>query len=290
MPNYDHKYRNWNRYGDGWVSLESAIYRSNDTYFYDLAHKLGIDRLHAFMSRFGFGQKVALDMFGEADGLMPSREWKRKTRRQVWYPGETLILGIGQGYMQATPIQLAQMTALLANKGHWIRPHLAKTIDGQPPVDPDPMPDIVLRDPANWDRVDYGMQQVVHGARGTARKVGATSAYLIAGKSGTAQVVAIKQNERYDRSKLLERHRDHALFVGFAPANNPQIAVAVMVENGESGSGVAAPVVKQVMDAWLLDEHGKLKAEYAEPVAPLAAAVAKPEPTAAEPEAPALEQ
>ena len=203
-------------------------------------------------------------------------------------PGETLILGIGQGYMQATPIQLAQMTALLANKGHWIRPHLAKTIDGQPPVDPDPMPDIVLRDPANWDRVDYGMQQVVHGARGTARKVGATSAYLIAGKSGTAQVVAIKQNERYDRSKLLERHRDHALFVGFAPANNPQIAVAVMVENGESGSGVAAPVVKQVMDAWLLDEHGKLKAEYAEPVAPLAAAVAKPEPTAAEPEAPAL--
>ena len=290
LPNYDHKYRNWNRYGDGWVSLESAIYRSNDTYFYDLAHKLGIDRLHAFMSRFGFGQKVALDMFGEADGLMPSREWKRKTRRQVWYPGETLILGIGQGYMQATPIQLAQMTALLANKGHWIRPHLAKTIDGQPPVDPDPMPDIVLRDPANWDRVDYGMQQVVHGARGTARKVGATSAYLIAGKSGTAQVVAIKQNERYDRSKLLERHRDHALFVGFAPANNPQIAVAVMVENGESGSGVAAPVVKQVMDAWLLDEHGKLKAEYAEPVAPLAAAVAKPEPTAAEPEAPALEQ
>ena len=145
---------------------------------------------------------------------MPSREWKRKTRRQVWYPGETLILGIGQGYMQATPIQLAQMTALLANKGHWIRPHLAKTIDGQPPVDPDPMPDIVLRDPANWDRVDYGTQQVVHGARGTARKVGATSAYLIAGKSGTAQVVAIKQNERYDRSKLLERHRDHALFVG----------------------------------------------------------------------------
>ncbi len=215
------------------------------------------------MSRFGFGQRVALDMYGEADGLMPSRQWKRALRRQAWFPGETLILGIGQGYMQSTPLQLAQMTALLANKGKWIRPHLAKTIDGKPPVDEDPMPDIQLKDPNNWNLVDYGMQQVVHGARGTAHKVGATSVYRIAGKSGTAQVVAIKQGEKYNRSKLLERHRDHALFVGFAPADNPQIAVAVMVENGESGSGVAAPVLKAVTDAWLLDETGKLKPEYA---------------------------
>ncbi|MFJ3053391.1 penicillin-binding protein 2 [Pseudomonas nitroreducens] len=263
LPNYDHKYRNWNRTGDGWVTLETAIMRSNDTYFYDLAHKLGIDRLHDYMSRFGFGQRVALDMYGEADGLMPSRQWKRALRRQAWFPGETLILGIGQGYMQSTPLQLAQMTALLANKGKWIRPHLAKTIDGKPPVDEDPMPDIQLKDPNNWNLVDYGMQQVVHGARGTAHKVGATSVYRIAGKSGTAQVVAIKQGEKYNRSKLLERHRDHALFVGFAPADNPQIAVAVMVENGESGSGVAAPVLKAVTDAWLLDETGKLKPEYA---------------------------
>ncbi|MBD9504669.1 penicillin-binding protein 2 [Pseudomonas sp. BGr12] len=263
LPNYDHKYRNWNRMGDGWVTLETAIMRSNDTYFYDLAHKLGIDRLHDYMSEFGFGQRVALDMYGEAEGLMPSRQWKRALRRQAWFPGETLILGIGQGYMQATPLQLAQMTALLANKGKWIRPHLAKTIDGKPPVDEDPMPDIKLKDPNNWNLVDYGMQQVVHGARGTAHKVGATSVYRIAGKSGTAQVVAIKQGEKYNRSKLLERHRDHALFVGFAPADNPQIAVAVMVENGESGSGVAAPVLKAVTDAWLLDETGKLKAEYA---------------------------
>lgn len=263
LPNYDHKYRNWNRSGDGWVNLETAIMRSNDTYFYDLAHKLGIDRLHDYMSEFGFGQRVALDMYGEAEGLMPSRQWKRALRRQAWFPGETLILGIGQGYMQATPLQLAQMTSLIANKGKWIRPHLAKTIDGQPPVDPEPMPNILLKDPNNWSLVDNGMQQVVHGARGTAHKVGATAVYRIAGKSGTAQVVAIKQGEKYDRSKLLERHRDHALFVGFAPADNPQIAVAVMVENGESGSGVAAPVLKQVMDAWLLDENGKLKPEYA---------------------------
>ncbi|WP_152220052.1 penicillin-binding protein 2 [Pseudomonas sp. SCB32] len=263
LPNYDHKYRNWNRTGDGWVNLETAIMRSNDTYFYDLAHKLGIDRLHDYMSEFGFGQRVALDMYGEAEGLMPSRQWKRTLRKQAWFPGETLILGIGQGYMQATPLQLAQMTSLIANRGKWIRPHLAKTIDGQPPVDPEPMPNILLKDPNNWSLVDNGMQQVVHGARGTAHKVGATAVYRIAGKSGTAQVVAIRQGEKYDRSKLLERHRDHALFVGFAPADNPQIAVAVMVENGESGSGVAAPVLKQVMDAWLLDENGKLKPEYA---------------------------
>ncbi|WP_160285762.1 penicillin-binding protein 2 [Pseudomonas knackmussii] len=267
LPNYDHKYRNWNHSGEGWVNLETAIMRSNDTYFYDLAHKLGIDRLHDYMSRFGFGQRVALDMYGESPGLMPSRDWKRITRRQVWFPGETLILGIGQGYMQATPLQLAQMTALIANHGKWIRPHLAKTIEGQPPADPEPMPDIDLREPGNWEMIDSDMQQVVHNARGTAHKVGATSVYRIAGKSGTAQVVAIKQNEKYDRSKLSERTRDHALFVGFAPADNPQIAVSVMVENGESGSGIAAPVLKQVMDAWLLDENGKLKPEYAPQVA-----------------------
>ena len=265
LPNYDHKYRNWNRSGDGYVDLDTAIMRSNDTYFYDLAHKLGIDRLSTYMNQFGIGQKVSLDMFEESAGLMPSREWKRATRRQAWFPGETLILGIGQGYMQSTPLQLAQATALIASKGKWIRPHLAKTIEGVPPVDPNPMPDIVLRDPSNWAKVSHGMQQVVHGARGTARVAGVGAQYLIAGKSGTAQVVAIKQGEKYDRSKVQERHRDHALFVGFAPANNPQITVSVMIENGEAGSRVASPVVRKVMDAWLLDADGKLKPEYASP-------------------------
>ena len=262
LPNYDHKYRNWNRTGDGWVDLDTAIMRSNDTYFYDLAHKVGIDRLATYMNKFGIGQKVSLDMFEESPGLMPSREWKRATRRQAWFPGETLILGIGQGYMQATPLQLAQATALVANKGVWNRPHLARTIEGKAPVDENPMPDIVLRDPANWGRVNHGMQEVMHGARGTARKAAIGAQYRIAGKSGTAQVVAIKQGEKYDRTKVQERHRDHALFVGFAPADNPKIVVAVMVENGESGSGVAAPVVRQVLDAWLLDENGHLKPEY----------------------------
>lgn len=267
LQGHSHKYRNWNRTGDGWVDMDLAIARSNDTYFYSLAHKMGIDRMHDYMTRFGLGQRVALDMFEETAGLMPSREWKRARYRQAWYPGETLILGIGQGYMQTTPLQLAQATALMATRGKWIRPHLAKTIQGRVPVDPNPLPDIVLRDPTFWDNGRHGMEQVMHGARGTARKVGDTSVYRIAGKSGTAQVVAIKQGEKYDRSKVQERHRDHALFVAFAPADNPQIAVSVMVENGESGSGVAAPVVKQVMDAWLLDENGQLKAEFAPPVA-----------------------
>ena len=263
LPNYDHKYRNWNRSGDGWVDLDTAIMRSNDTYFYDLAHKMGIDRLSSYMNKFGIGQRVSLDMFEESAGLMPSREWKRATRRQAWFPGETLILGIGQGYMQATPLQLAQATALIANKGVWNRPHLAKTIEGQPPVDENPMANIVLRDKSDWAKVTHGMEQVMHNARGTARKAALGAQYRIAGKSGTAQVVAIKQGEKYDRNKLQERHRDHALFVAFAPAEAPQIVVSVMVENGESGSGVAAPVVRQIMDAWLLDENGRLKPEFA---------------------------
>ncbi|WP_312963692.1 penicillin-binding protein 2 [Stutzerimonas nitrititolerans] len=263
LPNVKHKYRNWNRGGDGSVDLELAIARSNDTFFYDMAHKLGVDRMHDYMTRFGIGQRVSLDMFEEAAGLMPSREWKRARYRQAWYPGETVILGIGQGYMQATPLQLAQATALMATRGKWIRPHLARRIEGELPVDPEPLPDIELQDSRYWDYAVNGMEQVMHGRRGTARKVGDTSLYRIAGKSGTAQVVAIRQGERYDSEALAERHRDHALFVAFAPVENPQIAVAVMVENGESGSGVAAPVAKQVMDAWLLDENGQLKAEYA---------------------------
>lgn len=262
LPNVSHKYRNWNRGGDGWVDMVTAIMRSNDTYFYDLAHKMGIDRMHDYMSRFGLGQRIGLDMYGESSGLMPSRAWKRRRYNKPWYPGETLILGIGQGYMQTTPLQLAQATALMATRGRWHRPRLARYINGQPPVDKNPMPDIKLRNAYFWEVGQRGMENVLHAARGTAHRVGAKAAYRIAGKSGTAQVVGIKQGERYNSSKLAERHRDHALFIGFAPADNPQIAVAVMVENGESGSGVAAPVVKQVMDAWLLDAEGQLKTEY----------------------------
>lgn len=263
LPNYEHKYRNWNRSGDGWVDMYSAIMRSNDTYFYDLAHKLGVERLHDYMSEFGLGQKVSLDMFEEAPGLMPSAAWKRANRRQAWFPGETLILGIGQGYMQVTPLQLAQATSLLASKGVWHRPHLAMRVGDVAPLDTHPMPNIVLRDGHAWDQVNQGMQMVMHAPRGIARAAAAGAQYRIAGKSGTAQVVAIKQGERYNRNKTLERHRDNALFVGFAPADRPGIAVAVMIENGEAGGRVAGPVVREIMDAYLLDAQGRLKPEYA---------------------------
>ncbi|TDV50362.1 peptidoglycan glycosyltransferase /cell elongation-specific peptidoglycan D,D-transpeptidase [Pseudomonas graminis] len=267
LPDFDHKYRNWNHSGDGWVDLNAAIMRSNDTYFYDLAHKLGIDRLHDYLTMFGIGQKVSLDMFEESAGLMPSKEWKRITRRQAWFPGETVILGIGQGYMQVTPLQLAQATTLIASKGVWHRPHLAKEIGGSAPVDEHPMPNIVLRDSHEWDQVNNGMQAVMHDPRGIARAAAQGAQYRIAGKSGTAQVVAIKQGERYNRDKTLERHRDNALFVGFAPAANPKIVVAVMIENGEAGGRVAGPVVREILDAWLLDPDGHLKQQYATPSA-----------------------
>ncbi|WP_122289994.1 penicillin-binding protein 2, partial [Pseudomonas savastanoi] len=265
LPDFDHKYRNWNHSGDGWVDMDTAIMRSNDTYFYTVAHKLGIDRLHDYMTMFGIGQKVSLDMFEESAGLMPSREWKRATRRQAWFPGETVILGIGQGYMQVTPLQLAQATSLIASKGVWHRPHLAMEVGHDVPLDEHPMPNIVLRDPNEWNQVNTGMQMVMHDPRGIARDAAKGAQYRIAGKSGTAQVVAIKQGERYNRLKTLERNRDNALFVGFAPADHPKIVVSVTIENGEAGGRVAGPVVREILDAWLLDSEGKLKPQYAVP-------------------------
>ena len=252
LPNVSHKYRNWNRAGDGWVDMPYAIARSNDTYFYDLAHKLGIDRLHDFMSQFGIGQRVYIDMYEEAAGLMPSRDWKRGRHRQPWYPGETLIAGIGQGYMLATPLQLAQATALIASRGVWHRPRLLKEAEGLLPDESDTPPNIQIRNESDWDFITQAMQDVMQSPHGTARAAAANAPYNMAGKSGTAQVVAIAQGERYDSAALRERHRDHALFVGFAPTEKPMIAVAALVENGESGGRVAGPVVRAVFDAWVL--------------------------------------
>ncbi|MEL0167770.1 MAG: penicillin-binding protein 2 [Pseudomonadaceae bacterium] len=252
LPNVSHKYRNWNRSGDGWVNMSYAVARSNDTYFYDLANKLGIDRLHDFMSQFGIGQRVSIDMYEEAAGLMPSSDWKRTKYRQPWYPGETLIAGIGQGYMLATPLQLAQATALIASRGVWHRPRLLKEAEGVLPDESSTPPNIQLRNPADWDFITQAMQDVMQSPHGTARAAAAGATYNMAGKSGTAQVVAIAQGERYDSAALRERHRDHALFVGFAPTENPMIAVAALVENGEGGGRVAGPVVRAVFDAWVV--------------------------------------
>jgi len=253
-----HQYRNWNRSGDGPVALRLALARSNDTYFYDLAHKLGIDRMHAYLSKFGIGSKISKDMFEEASGVMPSSKWKKEKMQMPWFPGETLIAGIGQGYMLTTPLQLAHATALLANKGKWFTPHLAKKVGSKNVATRSVFKDVKTSAPI-WHEVQFGMREVVHGARGTARKIGLNSPYEIAGKSGTAQVVAIKQGETYKRSATPEHLRDHALFIAFAPFDEPKIAVAVIIENGESGSGTAAPIAKQIMDGYLLDAKGKLK-------------------------------
>ncbi len=247
LPNDDHRYRDWRKGGHGWVDLDRAIAQSCDVYFYDLAYRMGIDRLNEFATDFGLGRVTGIDLPGEASGLVPSKEWKRRVKKQAWFPGETLIAGIGQGYMLSTPLQLAQMTATLAQRGQAFRPHLSRD------VQPQALPPIKLARDAWWNSALAGMLHVVHADYGTAHKyIGKNAPYLLAGKSGTAQVFTVKQNETYNAKNLSKKLHDHAVFVAFAPYESPRIAVAAFVEHGSSGSGVAAPMVRKVMDAWLL--------------------------------------
>ncbi|MCG8316596.1 MAG: penicillin-binding protein 2 [Pseudomonadales bacterium] len=249
LENDSRFYRDWKKYGHGMVDLEKAIMRSCDTYFYELAFKMGIDRIHDFMKPFGFGEKTGVDIVSERSGLLPSRFWKQAIKNQPWYPGETLITGIGQGYMLATPLQLAMATAIIANRGRIIKPHMVRDNTNSPSPD---YGTIKVNDPENWPKIIESMRKVVHHPRGTATKLAKDlTAYDIAGKTGTAQVLGIKQDEEYDEEKISEWHRDHALFVGFAPVTNPKIAVAAIVENGGSGGSTAGPVVRAVMDAYL---------------------------------------
>ncbi|MEN8671116.1 MAG: penicillin-binding protein 2 [Ketobacter sp.] len=244
-------YRDWKKWGHGVVNLHDAIVQSCDTYFYELAFNMGIDDIHDFMAPFGFGKRTNVDLINESKGLLPSRFWKKATRNMPWFPGETLITGIGQGYMLATPLQLALSTAILANKGEKVQPRMVKAIGGLPLPTPEVGNPITLKNPDNWDRIIEAMRDVVHSAKGTARGISKDlPGYDLAGKTGTAQVLGIKQDEEYDADKIAEWHRDHALFVGFAPVNNPKIAIAVLVENGGGGGSTAAPVARQVLDAY----------------------------------------
>ncbi|MBZ9568892.1 penicillin-binding protein 2 [Modicisalibacter tunisiensis] len=263
LPGFDRRYHNWLRWGHGRVDMRRAIEVSNDTYFFRLAHELGIDRLSAFMHRFGFGEDTSYDVYGASKGLMPSREWKRERKGQVWFPGETLSVGIGQGYWLATPLQMATALSVLANRGQWVTPHLARRI-GDEPVDPPPAkPDIKLDDKW-WDLVRNAMGQVMSGSEGTARRVGAGLEYRMAGKSGTAQVFTLGNDERYNADELEKRLHDHALFTAFAPIDDPQIAVAVVVENAGGGSSHAAPLARAITDAWLLPDDKALDKAAAE--------------------------
>ncbi len=263
LPGSSHRFRDWKREGHGPVNLNDAIAQSCDVYFYELALKLGIDNMHAFLGGFGLGHRTRIDVPAEKAGTLPSREWKRANFRRredkVWFPGETLITGIGQGYLQTTPLQLAQMTATLATRGRAFRPTLVAAVrdaseEQMVEFEPEALPPVEVSDPAQWDAAVQGMVEVMHGPRGTARASAADAPYRIAGKTGTAQVVNIAQDEKYDAEELDERLRDHALFIAFAPVEDPLIAVAVVVENGGSGSGAAAPVARAVLDDYLLRE------------------------------------
>jgi penicillin-binding protein 2 len=259
LPGQTHRYRDWKKGGHGVVDLNKAIVESCDVYFYDLAHDLGIDRLHKFLSGFGFGHKTGIDLTEELGGLLPSREWKERARRQPWYPGETLIVGIGQGYLLSTPLQLAAAAATLASGGRYVAPRVAAAIeapDGSVSV-PAPQPPAVqmpVRAKTNWQDVIQGMLDVVEGQRGTARRI-RTDAYRIAGKTGTAQVFTVGQSEEYDEDKIDKKLRDHALFIAFAPVEDPRIAVAVLIEHGGHGGAVAAPIARRIMDVYLMGEQ-----------------------------------
>ena len=260
LPGNEHRYRDWKPAGHGPVDIHEAIAQSCDVYFYEISVDLGIDALHDYLDRFGLGTRTGVDIGGESSGLVPSREWKRNAfgnrDDQRWYHGETVIASIGQGYMLATPLQLAVATGTLATRGQRYRPHLVAAIenplDGRRTlIEPERLPDVEIENETYWDTVLDAMHDVMQGPRGTARAVGVGAPYQMAGKSGTAQVVSIAQDEKYDETELEERQRDHALFIAFAPFDEPRIAVALIVENGESGSGVAAPIARAVMDAYL---------------------------------------
>lgn len=257
LPGVSHKYRDWKKGGHGSVNLSKAITESCDVYFYRLAATLGIDHMHSFLQKFGFGEKSGIDLVGEKSGLLPSREWKRDQKNQAWYPGETLITGIGQGYHQVTPLQLARATATLANKGKVVTPFLVDKIVS--PHDTRPGPEVqkgtIPLNPNNINTVIEGMINVVHSARGTAKGINQNISYQIAGKTGTAQVLGIKQNAKYNENNIDFKFRDHALFISFAPADDPKIAVAVVVENGGHGGSVAAPIAGQIIKQFLSDDN-----------------------------------
>jgi penicillin-binding protein 2 len=260
LPGDSHRYRDWKKGGHGTVNMHSAIAQSCDVYFYGLAQRLGIDRMHDFLAKFGLGAETGIDIGGERTALLPSRDWKKKAFKrkdlQVWFPGETVIAGIGQGYMLATPLQLAHVAATISMRGKRYAPRLVTRIrDARTgeikDLPPRELPPVVVNDPSHWDVIIGGMVGVTNDSNGTARRLQVGAPYQIAGKSGTAQVFGIKQDAKYKESEVSERLRDHGLFIAFAPAGDPRIAVAVVVENGRSGSGTAGPIARKVIDAYL---------------------------------------
>jgi penicillin-binding protein 2 len=263
-----HRYRDWKKEGHGGhVAFKQAIAESCDVYFYDLGSRLGIDRLSEFGRHFGLGAQTGIDVPNERKAVWPSKEWKQATKKEAWYPGDSVNMAIGQGFVLATPLQLAVMTATIANRGVRMRPQLVKAIDNVSvaPVQEEKF-DVSTK---NWDLLFDGMAEVMRfEGHGTGRAVSKGADYTMAGKTGSAQVVSYAQNIKYDDAILKamdERQRDHALFVAFAPVESPEIAIAVMVENGMHGASFAGPVVRYVFDAYLRGKYLTLN----EPLPPI---------------------
>ena len=252
LENDERVYRDWKRTGHGeHIDLRHAIIQSCDTYFYEMAFRTGIDKLQPFLQQFGFGQNTAFDVGNALPGLLPTREWKKRYRNRAWYAGDTLNLGLGQGFMLVTPLQLATATNVYAAKGQWQRAKLVQYVNNELLLEEEKPADVQIRNPQDWDKMNRAMEGVIKHYLGTAKGLQRDLKYTIAGKTGTAQIVGIKQNELYDSKALQERQRDHALFMTFAPVEDPQISVAVVVENGESAGGTAAPIARKVMDMYL---------------------------------------
>ncbi|RZM78521.1 penicillin-binding protein 2 [Pseudoalteromonas rubra] len=251
IPNVDHRWRDWKRWGHGHVDVYKAIEESCDTYFYHTAYQLGITKISNFMSQFGFGDLSGIDIHEETSAIMPTTDWKRQRFRENWWPGDTISVGIGQGYWTATPIQIANAVSILVNKGAHRPPHMAQVARHDNEVTQmytDEKPPVVLKNPDHWRIALEAMHNTVYKTTGTAHKAFKGATYDPAGKTGTAQIVSIAQGEEYDAEKLQERHRDNAIYTGFAPYNDPRIVVAIVVENQGAGSSIAAPIARQLMD------------------------------------------
>jgi penicillin-binding protein 2 len=260
LPGNSHQYRDWKKGGHGAVDLHRSLVISCDTYYSGLATDLGIDAIYHYVSQFGLGKKTGIDLPGEMPGILPSSEWKLRRFRQKWFVGDTVSVGIGQGYNISTPLQLAHATGVLAANGKVYRPrmvsHIQEAASGElRPVGSELVRSMAIQ-PEHLQRVRAALVDVTRPG-GTAAQAGAGAPYSFAGKTGTAQVVQIKQGESYDERRVQERHRDHAWFIAYAPADNPTIALVVLVENGGHGSSAAAPIARTLLDYWLL---GKLPA------------------------------
>jgi len=256
LNNYSRKFNDWKRTGHGKVNVIEAIAQSCDVFFYDLAFNMGIDQIHDSLSYFQFGKKTGIDLPGELGGILPSREWKKINKDEPWYRGETLITGIGQGFMTSSPLQLALATAAIANKGQLLTPQVmmhSQSKNGDFFEERNPKAQqIPIKDISNWELIIEAMKQTVYGKFGTAKRLNNKLQYSLAGKTGTAQVFGLDPEEEYIAENIEEKLRDHALFTGFAPIEDPQVAIAIIVENAGSGSSKAAPLARELLDEYFI--------------------------------------